>query len=110
MSTIDPNLKRSAFFPGQRTNSAKQSALVKSPYLKRNDESRAQELKKSVGQDVNVKIPQAVKDFSRIKKSVDLGPEVDNSKKIAELKAQIQSGKYKVDYEQLADKILQEQL
>ena len=33
-------------------------------------------------------------------------PEIDNSEKIARLKAQIAAGSYEIDYDGLADKIL----
>jgi negative regulator of flagellin synthesis FlgM len=48
-----------------------------------------------------------VRDFSRIKKAAASAPEQDNSEKIARLKAQIQAGTYEVDYDGLADKMLQ---
>ena len=54
-----------------------------------------------------VSISEAIKDFARIKKAVDNAPILDNSEKIAHLKKQIQNNQYKVDYEGLADKILQ---
>jgi negative regulator of flagellin synthesis FlgM len=54
-----------------------------------------------------VEIPNAVKDYARIKKAVDMAPEVDNSEKIARLKEQIKAGSYNVNYEKLADKILE---
>jgi negative regulator of flagellin synthesis FlgM len=57
--------------------------------------------------DARVSIPDGVKDFSRIKRAVDQSPDVDNSEKIARLKAQIQAGEYNVDYDAVADKMLQ---
>lgn len=57
--------------------------------------------------DARVSIPDGVRDFSRIKKAANAAPEVDNSEKIARLKAQIQAGAYEVDYDGLADKMLQ---
>lgn len=57
--------------------------------------------------DAKVTIPEGVKDFSRIKKAAMAAPEQDNSEKIARLKAQIQGGTYEVDYDGLADKMLQ---
>ena len=45
-------------------------------------------------------------DFSRIKRAVDLTPDRDNSAKIADLKARIQSGTYETNYDAIADKLL----
>ena len=38
-----------------------------------------------------------------------MAPEIDNSEKIARLKAQIQSGKYEIDYDRLADDIIEQE-
>lgn len=85
------------------------SNRVKPSVLKRNDEVRQDQLE-STKKDAKVSINDAVKDFSRIKKAVDAAPPIDNSEKIAALKAQIEKGEYKVDYEGLADKILSAEL
>ena len=37
---------------------------------------------------------------------MDRSPEIDNSEKVNKLREQIKSGKYKVDYDALAEKIL----
>jgi len=58
------------------------------------------------GQHARVEIPDSIKDYSAIKRKVDSAPDIDNSKKIQDLKNQIQSGEYKVDYEKVADKML----
>ena len=52
-------------------------------------------------------IPESIKDFSKIKKAVDASEPVDNQAKIADLKARIQAGTYEMDYDALADKVLQ---
>ena len=100
---------RSKFFPGTKTNVAGSKA-AKINALKRNDASRTTELNDMAKRDSNVAIPDAIKDFSRIKKAVDASPETDNTEKIARLKAQIQNGTYNVNYEAIADKILTEEL
>ncbi len=102
MSSIDT---RPSFFPNSRTN---RRNAVQSPTkaLQRNSQTRIDELNNMSSKDAKVNINNAIKDFSRIKKAVDMAPEVDNSDKIAQLKAQINNGTYKVDYEALADKML----
>ena len=100
---------RSKFFPGTKTNVSSSNA-AKINALKRNDASRTTELNDMAKRDTNVAIPEAIKDFSRIRKAVDAAPEMDNSEKIARLKAQVQNGTYNVNYEALADKILSEEL
>lgn len=105
MSSIDT---RSAFFPRSRTTqteSAKGGSSVES--LKRNSPERTVELTDKTSTDAKVNIPEGVKDFSRIKKAAMSAPEVDNTDKIARLKAQIAAGTYEVDYDGLADKILE---
>tara|TARA_R110002072_G_scaffold288917_1_gene455347 strand:+ start:20939 stop:21280 length:342 start_codon:yes stop_codon:yes gene_type:complete len=107
VSSIEAPNSRSSFFPNSKTSDLQRSkALKKSPYLQRNDSARKTELDQLAKRDAKVDIPDAVKDFGRIKKAVDQAPEVDNSEKIARLKQQINAGQYNVDYEALADKIL----
>lgn len=103
MSSIDT---RSAFFPRGRsaqTEAAKSKTQV-GPMG--NAPDRASEITDRTSADAKVAIPEGVKDFSRIKKAATNAPDVDNSEKIARLKAQIQAGTYEVDYDGLADKIL----
>lgn len=103
---------RSSFFPNSKPTSnkglGKSEALAKS-YMKRNTPDRVSELGEMARKDSKVEIPDAIKDFSRIKKAVDAAPEIDNSDKIARLKSQIQAGTYQVDYDALADKILSQE-
>ncbi len=107
MSKIDPNASRSSFFPRSRNaKSEVKSKALNSGYVQRNDPTRIKELNQSTGTHAKVEIPSAVKDFAKIKRAVDQAPEIDNSEKIANLKAQIKAGSYKVDYDALADKIL----
>jgi len=104
MSTIDSTSSRSIFLPNK-----KQTGKVGSTGLTRNSESRKNELEAFSKADSKVDIPDAIKDFSRIKKVADAAPPVDNSEKIARLKSQIEAGTYKVDYDGLTDKILEQE-
>lgn len=105
MSSIDT---RSAFFPrsgkANQAESTKGGSQVDGP--KRNSMEKASEISDRTSTDAKVSIPEGVKDFSRIKKVATNAPDVDNSEKIARLKAQIQAGSYEIDYDGLADKIL----
>ena len=104
MSRIE---SRSSFFPNSK--SAKNEKLAKSQKaaMQRNSYDRASELSAKTASHAKVEIPDAVKDFSRIKRAVDTAPDIDNSVKMARLKAQIKNGSYNVDYDAVADKILQ---
>lgn len=105
MSSIDT---RSPFFPRGRnvqTESTKGGGQVDS--LKKNSPERASELSERTSTDAKVSIGDGIKDFSKIKKVADNAPEVDNTDKIARLRAQIAAGTYEVDYDALADKILE---
>ncbi len=97
---------RAPFFPHTRSNQAEISKARDTQALKRNSFERSKELSEITAKDATVTIPDAIKDFSRIKRAVDATPEIDNSAKIASLKAQIQAGSYEPDYDEIADKIL----
>jgi len=107
MSSIDT---RSTFFPNskgvQGTGAAKGGNKVAN-VTGGNDPEKAQAIQERTGADARVNIPDGVKDFSKIKKVAMGAPEPDNAEKIARLKAQIAAGTYEVDYDGLADKILQ---
>lgn len=109
MSSIDT---RSAFFPrggnATKTESAKGGSQVGD--VKKNSAERASEISDKTSTDAKVSIPDGVKDFARIKKAAMAAPEPDNSEKIARLKAQIQAGTYEIDYDGLADKILNSEI
>lgn len=106
MSKID-NGTRSNFFPKSKTAQSKVKSRALSPsYIQRNEPGRKRELDSTTGSHAKVEIPNAVRDFAKIKSAVDKAPPIDNSDKVARLKAQINSGTYKVDYDALADKIL----
>ncbi len=107
MSKIDNNSARSNFFPKSKAaNNSVRSRALNPSYIQRNDPSRRKELESTTGGHAKVQIPNAVRDFAKIKSAVDRAPGVDNTDKVAKLKAQINSGTYKVDYDALADKIL----
>lgn len=107
MSKVDPSANRSSFFPHTRNGGDKVNGKkVNSPYLQRNSSSRKTELEKTTKKHAKVDIPNAVRDFAKIKSAVDKAPEVDNSEKIARLKEQINAGTYNINYDGLADKIL----
>ena len=104
MSSIDT---RSAFFPrGRDIQSESTKAGSKVGEAQKNSVERASELSEKTATDAKVTIPDGIKDFSRIKKAAMSAPEVDNTDKIAQLKAQIAAGTYEIDYDGLADKIL----
>ncbi len=104
MSSIDT---RTAFFPrGRDVKSESTKGGDKVDGVQRNTMERASEISQKTSTDAKVNIPDGVKDFSRIKKAAMNAPEVDNSEKIARLKAQIQDGSYEIDYDALTDKIL----
>ena len=106
MSKID-NGTRSNFFPKSKSAQTKVKSRALNPsYIQRNDPSRRKELDSTTANHAKVEIPNAVRDFAKIKSAVDKAPPIDNSDKIARLKSQINSGTYKVDYDALADKIL----
>lgn len=105
MNNIDA---RTPFFPNTKTNESSVSkARNMQSLMRRNSQERINELKDKTAKDANVSIPNKIKDFSRIKRAVDAAPELDNSQKIADLKAKIQGGNYQIDYDALADKMLQ---
>ena len=106
MSAVDSTTSRSIFTPKRDT---RESGKVGPAGLKRNSESRKSELEAFSKSDSKVDIPDAIKDFSRIKKAADMAPEIDNTDKIARLKAQIADGSYKIDYDGLADKMLEQE-
>ena len=103
MSNIDT---RSSFFPRGRTQTESTKGGGQVDGIKRNSTERASELTEKTATDAKVSIPEGIKDFSKIKKAAMSAPDVDNSEKIARLKAQIAAGSYEIDYDGLADKIL----
>jgi negative regulator of flagellin synthesis FlgM len=106
MNKVDPST-RSPFFPKGNSGAIKNKSTQDVGQVSRNSYEKAQQINSQTARDARVDIPEAVKDFSRIKAAVDNAPEVDNSDKVARLRAQIQAGTYQVDYDALADKILE---
>lgn len=98
---------RTPFFPSTANQKNK---IQQAKALMRNSEVRAQEIQNKTKDDVSIKIPQAVKDFSRIKKVATQAEIPSREDRIAELKEQIQSGTYKVDYDQLSKKMLESEM
>lgn len=101
---------RPPFFPN---SSSSQSSKAKNATFssdiassRMNSPERAEELSSISGDHVKVDIPESIKDYSAIKKAVDNAPPVDNSAKIAALKQQIKGGTYNVDYDAVAEKML----
>lgn len=104
-NTIDT---RAPFFPHSKTGQKEIQRAKQAPTLKRNTYERAQELNDIAQRDAKVSIPDTIKDFSKIKRVADASvtAPVDNTDKIARLKAEIQAGTYKPDYDAIADKML----
>lgn len=107
MSAVDSTSSRSIFMPNKKDT--RESGKIGPAGLQRNSETRKNELEAFSKSDSKVDIADAIKDFSRIKKVADAAPEIDNTDKIARLKAQIADGSYKVDYEALSNKILEQE-
>lgn len=102
MSSVD---SRTPFFPKSRSGQTPLSRSQRSA-LQRNTFERVQEIEDGTAKDAKVNISDAIRDFARVKKAVDASAPVDNSEKIARLKEQIAQGNYDIDYDSLADKIL----
>jgi negative regulator of flagellin synthesis FlgM len=103
MSKVDSASSRSIFLPNKRQSNRVGSAGP------RNSDIRKEELESFSKNDSKVDIPDAIKDFSRIKKVADAAPAIDNTDKIARLKSQIAAGTYQVDAGDLADKIMEQE-
>jgi negative regulator of flagellin synthesis FlgM len=106
MSRID---SRSSFFPNSKSGQSAKLNKSQKAAMQRNSYDKAKELNAKTSDHAKVAIPEAVKDFARIKRAVDTAPEIDNSAKMARLKSQIKNGTYNVDYDAVADKILQKE-
>lgn len=105
MNNIDST--RSNFFPNTKANT-KSTGRADQVALKRNSYDKQKYIDSYTKRDAKVDIPEAVKDFSKIKKIAD-ATQVDNSAKIEALKKQIAAGTYKPDYDAVANKILGEE-
>ncbi len=102
---------RSPFFPRSRTGEAGAARSGQNAGdIRRNSMEKAGQIMERTSSDAKVSVSDGVKEFARIKKAVDASAPVDNSEKIARLKAQIQAGSYEIDYDALADKMLTSEL
>lgn len=101
---------KSSFFPATKTKPnrpSKPGVAGKVAPIERNDVTRTKEIDEKTAKDAKVDISDAIKDFSKIKRAVDAAVPVDNTDKISALKKQINEGTYQVDYDAIADRILQ---
>ena len=105
MSNINTST-RSPFFPNSKTGQKEIEQAKQAQFMKRNSMERAQDLQSRTSEDAKVTIPDSIRDFSRIKKVADSTPAIDNTDKIASLKASIQAGTYTPDYDAIADRML----
>ena len=99
MSKVNNTIIRPPFFPGN----TKSSTRIKA----RNNSERKAELDEISKNHTSVKINQKIKDFSRIKKIVDMAPELDRQDRINELRNQINNGTYQINEDKISEKILQ---
>ena len=106
MNSIDT---RAPFFPNSKSGQKEIDSAKRSQFLRRNTMERANDLNNRTAKDAKVTIPESIRDFSRIKKAVDMAPPIDNTDKIARLRSQIQEGTYEPDFDALADKILMDE-
>ena len=104
---MDNNIKsNSSFFPNaKRKRDTNQN--IRFPH--ENSTERKESLDRHTRNDAKVDISEGLRDYSWIKRAVDLSPEVDNSEKIEMLRRKIASGEYNVDYDRLAEKIIGEE-
>lgn len=100
------NKIRQNFFP-QNKSVTKQK--IKSLASKRNNEKRKKDIERNSHDDAKVNISDAIRDFSRLKKIVDMSPEINNSDKIAKLKEQIKNGSYKFHDDALSERIMEQE-
>lgn len=111
MTNVTNTTSPSGFFPNSKkgVTNTKANQKLQQAVLNRNDPERKEQLDTLAKADSKVTIPDAIRDFSRIKKAVDAAPEISKEDRIAELKSQINNGTYKVDYDALADKMLSQE-
>jgi negative regulator of flagellin synthesis FlgM len=104
MNNVDT---RAPFFPRSKTAQSEVQQTRNNPAVNRNSYDRIQEIENKTSSHAKVTIPDEIRDFSRIKRAATMAPEIDNTDKIAMLKAQIQAGTYEPDYDAIADRILE---
>lgn len=98
---------RAPFFPNSKTAQKEAARLKQTKHLGAETPlDRAEELRLKTGNDAKVSIPESIKDFSKIKRIADNTQPVSNDEKIQSLKERIAAGTYEVDYDALAQKML----
>jgi negative regulator of flagellin synthesis FlgM len=105
MSNIESTQVRTNFFP--RTEDAGSVKKLRQAVVNHNDPNRKDEIDQASKDDARVDISSAIKDFSKIKKAVDMAPTIDNSDKISSLKQQIANGTYQINEDAIADRMLE---
>ena len=104
----DVSKTRPNFFPNSPTaKEAKRKAFESMEQAQDINGAQTTNIGETRSHDARVEIPESIKDFSQIKRAVDQSQPIDNSKKIAELKAKIASGQYEIDYDGVANKMLE---
>lgn len=106
MSAIENNSSRSIF---TNNKNSRENVKISPNGIKRNSEIRKNELEQFAKNDSKIDIPEAVKDFSKIKKLADSAPEINNKEKIESLKSRINNGTYKINYDELSENILDQE-
>ncbi|MDH4467733.1 MAG: flagellar biosynthesis anti-sigma factor FlgM [Bacteriovoracaceae bacterium] len=104
----DVSKTRPNFFPNSPTaKEAKRKAFENLEQAQDTNGAQRSNIGGVKNNDARVEIPESIKDFSQIKRAVDQSGPIDNSKKIAELKSKIASGQYEIDYDGVANKMLE---
>ncbi|GEM_PF-441933 len=105
------NATKGAFFPKKTGEEAVGKSRTKgsASSVRQNSTERKGELEKFAKNDADISIPSGIMEFAKIKNAVDKSPPIDNSDKIAKLKSEIEAGTYTIDYDALADKLLEQE-
>ena len=105
MSNISP--RKSDWNNSTALSEAKQAKNnINALGLRRNSAEKRREIELVTKDDVKIDITDRAKEFSRIKEAVDKTLDIDNTKKIADLKNKIQNGSYTINGEELVDRVL----
>ena len=107
MSNVNMDNLRSPFFPNKSpVDKSSRSKIYDKIKPRRNDDDRADELKKLSQKHTKVNINSKTKDFSLIKSAVDKSPDIERSEYLQELKSKIKSGSYQINPEKIAEKMI----